>query len=148
MCQHAYICNLHPEWQACLPSGGQLCWSQVAEKGKLGVADWHLGAVMMLGGPLQVPVVCRRADLCLMKPLSPPHPFSITPSLLRGEQRGNELHRLEFQKALQLYGDSRALSKSPPGSTKKRWTTCKRCGSLHPASEQESSCFQSEDALF
>lgn len=76
-----------------------------------------------------------------------PHPFSITPSLLKGEQHGNELH-LEFQKALQLYGDSRALSKSPPGSTKERWTTCKRCGSLHPASEQESSCFQSEDALF
>lgn len=50
----------------------QFCWSQVDEKSKLRVADWHLGAVMMLGGPSQVPVVCRRANICLMKPLSPP----------------------------------------------------------------------------
>jgi hypothetical protein len=37
---------------------------------------------------------------------------------------------------------------APAGSTRERWTTCKRRGSLYPASEQESSCFQSEDALF
>lgn len=43
-------------------------------------------------------------------PLSPTH----VPPLLRGEQHGNELHRLEFQKALELGGDSRALSESPP----------------------------------
>lgn len=75
---HISVTSIQSDKPAChqAQAGWQLRWSQVAEKGKLRVADWHLGAVMMFGylgqGASQVPVVCRRAGLCLMKPLSPP----------------------------------------------------------------------------
>ena len=61
--------------------------------------------------------------------------------MLGGEQHGNELHCLEFRKALQLHGDRKTEQSVPPGRPappeEGRWRACKRRGCLNPASEQE-----------
>lgn len=121
MHQHESVWNLINESDkpaTRLRQAGIFVGHRLLRKGELSAADWHLEEVTLLQH-LQVTGVRRDAAIRSLPLVCRLNPSPEPPQLLGGGQHGNELHCLEFWKALQLCGDSKTLSKSPPRPVKK-----------------------------